>query len=338
MRKALIFLLTVAAAAGLRASEVTKAGTTAVPLLKVDVGAHAVGMGSAYVSLAEDATAMYWNPAGLARVKGNEAVFSHAQWFADIRMSFAGVAVNLGDLGTLGVSGQFETMDEMERTTILEPDGTGEMFGAGSFVFGLSYARKLTDRFSIGMSGKFINERIYHSTAKGAAIDVGALFDTQFHGMKLGMSITNYGTKMRMGGRDMQTQMDPDPTVTGNNANIPATMKTDAFDLPLLFRVGVSMDVLKGIGKSNLIVSADAMHPNDDVESMNVGCEYVFDRMVSLRAGYKSMFARDSEEGLSLGAGLKYSVGRGVSLAIDYAYREFGRLNDVQKFTIGLGF
>jgi hypothetical protein len=296
-----------------------------------------VGMGSAYVSVVEDATAMYWNPAGLARVKGNEAVFSHAQWFADIRMSFAGVAMNLGNLGTIGVSGQFETMDEMERTTLLEPDGTGEMFGAGSFAFGLSYARKLTDRFSIGMSGKFIHERIYHSTAKGAALDVGALFDTQFHGMKIGMSITNYGTKMQLGGRDMQTQKDPGPTVTGNNENIPAYFKTDAFELPLLFRVGASVDLLKGYGKSNLILAADALHPNDDVESVNVGGEYIFNGMVSLRAGYKSLFSRDSEEGFSFGGGLHYPLG-GVRVEIDYAYHEFGRLNDIQKFTIGLGF
>jgi hypothetical protein len=177
MRKGLNILLVIAVAAGLGAKQVTKTGTTAATFLKVDVGARAVGMGSAYVSVVEDATAMYWNPAGLARVKGNEAVFSHAQWIADIGMSYAGIAVNLGNLGNIGLSGQFETMDEMERTTILQPDGTGEMFDAGSYAFGLSYARNLTDRFSIGMTAKFIQERIYHSTANGAALDIGVLFE-----------------------------------------------------------------------------------------------------------------------------------------------------------------
>lgn len=337
MKNELSILLMIAVAAGLEAKEVAKTGTTAATFLKVDVGARAVGMGSAFVSVAEDATAMFWNPAGLARVNGNEAVFSHARWIADIGMSYAGVAVNLGNLGNLGVSGQFETMDEMERTTILEPDGTGEMFDAGSYAVGLSYARNLTDRFSIGMSAKFIHERIYHSTANGAALDIGALFDTQFYGMKIGMSITNYGTKMRIGGRDMQAQIDPDPTVTGNNENISAYLKTDAFDLPLLFRVGVSLDVLKGAGMSNLILSMDAMHPNDDYESVNVGCEYVFNKMFSVRAGYKSLFNGESEEGLGLGAGFKYSLG-GVRLMMDYAYHDFGVLNYIQKFTIGLGF
>ena len=337
MRTGLSILLLIAVAAGLEAKQVTKTGTTAATFLNADVGARAVGMGSAYVSLVEDATAMYWNPAGLARVKGNEAVFSHAQWIADITMSYAGAAVNLGNIGNIGVSSQFETMDEMERTTILQPDGTGEMFGVGSYAFALSYARNLTDRFSIGMSAKFIQERIYHSRANGAAVDIGTMFDTQFYGMKIGMSITNYGTKMQLEGRDMQTQKDPDPTVSGNNENIPAYLKTDAFDLPLLFRVGVSMDVLKGYEKSNLIVAVNALHPNDNYESLNVGCEYVYNKMFSIRAGYKSLFAKDSEEGLNLGAGLNYPIG-GMRLAIDYAYHEFGRLNDIQEFTIGIGF
>jgi hypothetical protein len=337
MRKGLSILLAIAVAAGLEAKQVMKTGTTAATFLKVDVGARGVGMGGAFVSMAEDATAMYWNPAGLARVKGNEAVFSHAQWIADIRMSYAGVAVNLGNMGNFGVSAQFESMDEMERTTILQPDGTGEMFGAGSYAMGLSYARNLTDRFSIGMSAKFIHEQIYHSAANGAAMDIGALFDTQFYGMKIGMSITNYGTKMQIEGRDMQTQKDPEPTVSGNNENIAAYLKTNAYELPLLFRVGVSVDVLKGYGKSNLILAVDALHPNDDYESLNVGCEYVFNQMFSVRAGYKSLFNKESEEGLSLGAGVHYTVG-GMRLMLDYAFRDFGVLKDIQKFTIGLGF
>ncbi|MBN2514190.1 MAG: PorV/PorQ family protein [Sedimentisphaerales bacterium] len=365
MRKALNILLVIAVAAGLDAKQVTKTGTTAATFLKVDTGARAVGIGSAYVSVVDDATAMYWNPAGLARIKGNEAVFSHAKWIADIGMSYAGVAVNLGNLGNVGMGGQFETMDEMERTTILQPDGTGEMFDAGSYAICLSYARNLTDRFSFGMSAKFIHERIYHSTANGAALDIGVLFDTQLHGMKIGMSITNYGTKMRIGGRDVQTQIDPDPTVSGNNENITAYMKTDAFELPLLFRIGISLDVLKGKGNSNLILAMDAMHPNDNVESLNVGIEYAFNNIIFLRAGHSNLgshkekkqvieqlpdgyfekivseskfgTAEGYEGGLSLGAGLKYALS-GVEISFDYAYRDFGVLNDIQKFTIGLGF
>ncbi len=102
-------------------------------------------------------------------------------------------------------------------------------------------------------------------------------------------------------------------------------------------RVGVSVDALKRYGNSNLIFAMDALHPNDDYESINIGCEYVFNKILSIRAGYKSLFAKDSEEGLSLGVGLNYSIG-GVRLILDYAYHKLERFKDIQKFSMGLGF
>lgn len=318
--------------------EVTKVGTTAAGFLNIDVGARALGMGGSFVSVADDISSMYWNPAGVARLTGPQALFTHSRWIADVNFNYAAFALPLGNMGTLGANATFLTMDEMERTTVFEPDGTGEMFDAGSYAFGLSYARNLTDRFSIGFNVKYINEKIYHSSASGAAFDIGTLFDTQYYGLKIGMSITNYGTKMQMGGRDMLIQTDIDPQIAGNNYNINADLKTDAFDLPLMFRVGLSMDVLKGLADSNLILSVDATHPNDDVESLNVGGEYWFHKMFALRAGYKSMFARDSEEGLCFGAGINYKLMGYTTLMIDYAYEDFGVLKEVQLFTLGLGF
>jgi len=331
----LVFMILVIA---LQAGAVTKVGTTAAGFLNIDVGSRALGMGGAYVAVADDITAMYWNPAGVARLKTAQTAFTHTKWLADVNFNYAAVVVPLGAIGNVGANATFLTMDEMERTTIAEPEGTGEMFDAGSYAFGLSYARDLTDRFSIGFNFKYVNEKIYHSTASGAAFDIGTIFDTQYYGLKIGMSITNYGTKMQMGGRDMLIQADIDPQISGNNENINANLNTDSYDLPLMFRVGVSMDLLKGKGNSNLIVAVDALHPNDDVESVNVGAEYGFNKMFFLRGGYKSLFASDSEEGLCLGAGFSYSVPGAGTLMLDYAYEDFGVLKDVQLFTIGLGF
>jgi hypothetical protein len=319
------------------ADPVTKSGTTAVGFLNIDVGSRAVGMGSAYCTLAEDATAMYWNPAGIARIPGYEALFSYTRWIADITFNYAGMVIPLGNTGTIGINATFLTMDDMERTTIDQPDGTGETFSAGDLAVGVSYARNLTDRFSIGFTAKYIEEKIYHSKASAFAIDVGTMFDTQFQGLKIGMSISNYGTKMQMTGRDMLTQKDPDPQISGNNDKINASLNTDQFDLPLMFRVGVSMDFLKGISNSNLILSVDALHPNDNAESVNIGLEYTFNNMFSLRGGYKSLLLNDSEEGLSAGGGLKYPIA-GTEIRLDYAYHSFGILNDVQMLSIGLSF
>src|SRR3972149_5920561 len=129
---------------------------------------------------------------------------------------------------------------------------------------------------------------------------------------------------MRLDGRDMQIQYDIDPSVHGNNQFINARLQADNFDLPLMFRVGVSMDVLRGGMGSNLILSLDALHPSDDAESLNVGGEYVFNDILSLRAGYKGLAAKDSEQRFSVGGGLRYEVMKGTTVHFDYSYIDYG--------------
>jgi len=322
------------------AQTVTKVGTTAAPFLSIGVGARAIGMGGSFVSVANDASAMYWNPAGITRLKGYEATFTHSEWIADISFDYAGAVLSLGRVGSVGVNGTFLTMSDFERTTERDPEGTGEFFNAGSYALGVSYARDLTDRFSIGFNAKYINEHILNSSAKGFAIDVGTLYTTRFKDLTVGMSITNFGTKMRMSGRDLLIQHDLDPTRKGNNENINADLKTDRFDLPLLFRVGVSMDVLKAfeVENNSLLVSVDAVHPNDNVESVNVGGEYVWNRTVAVRAGYRALGSRDSEQGFTVGGGLHARVAGSATLKVDYAYEDFGRFDNIQKFSLAIGF
>ncbi|RPH91905.1 MAG: PorV/PorQ family protein [Calditrichaeota bacterium] len=236
-------------------------------------------------------------------------------------------------MGTIGVQALFMTMDEMERTTIANPEGTGETFDAGSYAFAFCFARSLTDRFSIGLNAKYIHEQIYHSAAHGIAFDVGTLFETDFYGMRIGMSITNYGAKMRMNGRDLLIQSDIDPLVHGNNENLNANLQTDAYDIPLMFRVGLAMDLLQKSAKNSLLIAIDALHPNNDLEYINVGGEYSYNRFVFLRAGYKTLFARNSEEGMSLGGGLRFRMPGSRSIDLHYSYQDFGLLKDIQNFT-----
>lgn len=318
------------------AQGVTKVGTTSANFLGIDVGPRGTAMGSAYVSVANDATAMYWNPAGIARLSNFQAVFSNTRWIADLTFNYAGVVVPLGDFGNIGVNATFLTMDQIERTTIVQPDGTGELFDAASYAVGLSYGRKLSEQFSIGLNAKFIDERLYHSDAIGFGLDVGAQFNTHFNGLMLGMSISNYGTKMQLDGRDMQIQYDIDQSVHGNNQFINARLQADNFDLPLLFRVGVSMDILKGGFDSNLILSVDALHPNDDAEFLNIGGEYIFHDMLSLRGGYKGLAAKDSEQRFSVGGGIRYNIRGTTTFHFDYAYTDFGVFKGVNTFSVGL--
>ncbi|RPI03382.1 MAG: PorV/PorQ family protein [Ignavibacteriae bacterium] len=318
------------------AQGVTKVGTTASNFLGIDVGPRGTAMGSAFASVADDPTAMYWNPAGIAHIQNMDVLFSNSRWIADLSFNYAGAVLSLGDLGNFGLNATFVTMGEIEQTTILRPEGTGVYFDAASYAFGLTYARNLTDRFAIGMNAKYINEQMYNETAGGFALDIGAMFDTQLYGLKLGMCISNYGTKMQLSGRDLTVQVDPDPSLNGNNPNINSDFHTDAYDLPILLRVSASMDVLKGALGSNLIIAADALHPSDDVESVNIGGEYSYNQTLFLRCGFKGLFAKDTEQGLTYGGGICASIS-GMNMYFDYSYISFGKLNYVNMFSVRLG-
>ena len=316
---------------------VTKVGTTAAPFLTIPVGPRALGMGGAFVSVADDATAMFWNVAGIGRLKKNEIVLVHTNWFLDTYFEYAGIVIPVPNYGTLGVNFTHMNLGEMEQTTEQDPDGNGLKFSCGSFAIGLSYARALTDRFAIGFNAKYIQESIMNCGATGFAIDVGTLFRTQFKDARLGMSISNFGTKMQMTGNDLLVQHDIDPGLAGNNPYVNAFLATGRFDLPLILRVGMSIDLIN-TPQNRLTLSCDALHPNDNTESVNIGTEYVFNNLLSMRAGYKAMYKVDSEEGFTLGAGLFTNIGKVVRLKVDYAYELFGRLNNVQKLAIALEF
>ena len=316
---------------------VSKVGTTAASFLEIEAGARALGMGSAFVGLSDDITALYWNPAGIARLNTGAAIFDHSNWLAGVTYDYTAVVVPMGGAGAIGLSLTALNMGEMNVRTVFYPEGTGERFDASDFALGLSYARNLTDRFSIGFSSKYIHQKIWHMNASSIAFDIGTLFTTQFHGMKLGMSITNFGPKMRLEGKDTQVKHDIAPNKYGNNSKINAHLDTDKWSLPLLFRVGVSLDVFKSAAQS-LTLALDANHPNDNTEYVNAGFEYGLWGKFFLRAGYPALFLKDSEQGVSAGAGLNTLLFRNFRLHLDYAYANFGVLTDVQRFSVSVLF
>jgi long-subunit fatty acid transport protein len=318
-------------------SDVSKKGTTAAPFLSISQGARASGMGSAFVGIADDQSAIYWNPAGLAKLKGVGVLFDHTQWFADISYNFVAATYNLGDLGTIGLSVTASNIGEMKVTTIEEPNGTGETFSAADAAFSIAYALNLTDNFSIGFNPKFVYQTLWKMSASAFAIDLGIQYVTPFDGIILAMSVSNFGTKMQMLGNSNLVLHDLDPYSTGNNDKIPAYLETEQWALPLNFRVGVAYDPIN-TENQKLIIALDAAHPNDNYESINVGAEYNYNDFLFLRGGYKSLFLKDSEESFALGFGLKQLLLGNVAVKFDYAYQAFGRLSDIQKFTISITF
>jgi len=332
-----LLLCTISAAAQEQAVNVSKRGTSAAPFLTIQQGARASAMGGAFVAIASDPSALFWNPAGIARLEGIQVMFDHTIWIADINYNFLGVSFDIGDIGSVGASVTASAIDEMNVTTVAEPNGTGQLFRVQDVAASVAIALSLTDNFSIGFNPKFISQSIWETNASAVAIDMGILYRTPFEGFTLGMAIQNFGPKMKMTGQSNLVLYDANLESTGNNGRIPANLETDEWALPLYFRVGVAYTpVLGEMHKLNLEV--DAVVPSDNYQSVNVGAEYVFNDLFAIRAGYKSLFLEESEESFTLGAGIQHRFVGNLGIKVDYAYQDFGRLANAQKFTVGMTF
>lgn len=309
-------------------SSINRVGTTVAQFLKIAAGARPIGMGGTYTALATDVLAVYWNPAGLSRIVGNgEAIFNHAEWLAETDYDVAAFSMNLGNAGAVAANViSFRTPEELVRT-IEAPEGTGQRWDANMIALGVSYAINLTDRFSIGLSGKFIQERIFNVSAQGGAVDLGILYYTPVKNLVLGAAVTNFGSKMRLDGRDLYINVAP-LNESGAVQEVPAKYRTESYDLPLNMRFGLAW---RAVNTENiqLLLAADGNQPNDNSEYINSGLELGVRNTVFLRAGYKSLFLDNSEEGLTFGAGLKYNV-VGTYLKFDFGWADYGRLTNVK--------
>jgi len=316
----------------------TNVGTTAAAFLEIGVGARAQAMGGAFTAITQDATAMYWNTAGIGRLSGFEATFSHIDWILDANYDYFGIATSINEIFSVGANVTIFGVGEQPVRTVELVEGTGEFYTAQDVAIGVSLALNLTDRFSFGINAKFIDQRIWHSSATGFAIDVGAIYLTQFKGLQLGFSISNFGTDMQMSGRDLLNVVDPDIINEGVD-NISVDYETGSFALPLLFRFGVSYQLILSSISSETTFAVDLLKPNNDQESVNLGMEYLIFNTLALRAGYRSLFLDENTGGLSLGVGLILSPsGSNFEVIVDYAYVDLGLLNAVHNFGLNLRF
>lgn len=310
-----------------------KVGTTAASFLGISIGPRAQAMGSAYVADAQDVTALYWNPGALAMLPSGEFMVSHTNWLLDTGFNWLGLSMNLGSGTALGVSLTQLDIGRTEITTIEQQEGTGRYWDAQELAFGLTVSKKLTNRFSIGGTFKYITQHIWNEAASTVALDLGFLFHTNFDGLRLGMNISNYGPDMQLAGDDLLYRIDIDPEHNGNNETLVARLKTDAYPLPLYFRFGLAYDLINE-EKNRFTIAADAIHPTDNVESVNMGCEYMWNNIFALRGGYKSLFYDESRESWTAGLGVQYYLFGFGKIRIDYAFLAFKDFSDIQTFSV----
>jgi hypothetical protein len=302
----------------LAGEEFAPVGTAVAQFLEIGVGARATGLGEAYTSLARGAEALFWNPAGIVDGKSTQLFAGYTQWPADIQIGGLGMLFGKPGMGTFALSASYLMTDDMEITTLSKPTGTGEFFNVSNMSLGLSYARYLTDKVSVGVTAKMVQENYYSDYGYTSwAFDMGTLYRSQFKNLVLGMSILHFGPEINFNGDYLDYSDNVDTVKSFQN-----------YSLPMNFRVGLSMDLFRN-AQHGLVVAADMVHPNNNLEQYNLGLEYSFQSLFALRGGYQ---LTADEAGLSAG----FSAGAGPVM-LDYSYVDMGRLPNVHRFGISLG-
>ncbi len=315
----------------------SKTGTTIGQFLKIEPSSRITGMGNAGTSLSGEASSSYFNPASLGRLQRSDVQFTNNQWLADISYNYAIVALKIQSIGTFSLQATALNSGEIDVRTVEFEKGTGEKYTVTNFSLGIGYGLMLTDRVSVGMQINYINESIWHSSLTTFGLNFGVQYEVQEGGLTLGASVSNFGPRAGYNGRDLYIDYDNNTDINGDNDKLPAELRTDKYSLPTVFRVGVSYPFL--FGKSHKVtIAADAVHPNDNYEKVNVGAEWEMFGALSLRAGYRDLFLTNSEGGLVFGAGAIYEFMPGYNVHFDYAYADYGRLEQAHRFTIGIQF
>jgi len=327
-----LFVLGVFVAAQLNAQ--SKTGTSIGTFLSIEPSARIAGMGNAGVTIYSEPQAVYYNPGSAGYMQGSAVQFTHSLWLADIAYDYGVFMLNIEGIGNMFAVVTSLNSGEIDVRTVDQPHGTGERYTVSDIAFGVGFGRQISESFSVGLQANYIQETIWHNVMSALSFDVGTIYRISPDGFHLGASISNFGTRGQFDGRDLRVLYDQSKSKYGDNGQLPAQLLTNDFPLPVMFRVGIGMPIQ--LGESNRVtVAVDAFHPSDNNESVSFGAEYLFERMIALRAGYQNLFLQDSEVGLTLGAGLEYEM-VGYKFNFDYGWANHGRLKETHRITIGL--
>jgi hypothetical protein len=301
-----------------------RAGTSSGTFLRIGVGARAEGMGETFVAVANDPSAIYWNPAGLASLQKREISESHVEWPADIRFDHLTLVLPSRRLGgsvgfQLGVLGT-----RISETTELQPFGTGRDFSFSDFVAGIAFARRWTDKLLVGAGVKYVREdlasEIGGPTTNAVLFDVGSIFYLGLGSIRIATALSSFGPEMRPSGEFVST-------VTNEKRQY------DGFDPPMTFHYGVAFEPLEN-SVQRVTTSIEMNQPADNQQQLRTGVEWSYRRVFALRSGYN--FNADQLK-FSAGAGFAsdFSSLRGT---LDYAFTDGGSFGNIHRLSLGVRF
>jgi len=294
------------------AQEFKKTATAGFVFLQIPVSARSAALGESSVALSDmGASSVFSNAAGLGFNQGQHSFSaSYSLWIAEIKHYAAAYAYN-SDFGVFALSAvavDYGTMKKTKKTTGQKVYDVLGNFSANAIALGLSYSRALTDKFSFGLTVKYVREGIDDYSASNVLFDGGVLYYTGFKSLRIGASIQNFG---------VETKYINDP-----------------FKMPSVLKLGLAAEIL-GDMKSEYRVTGivEALHPNDGDERMNAGLEIGWKNMVMLRGGYKFFY---DEETWSVGVGVSPSTQ--IPVSADFSFADYGRLGNILRFTLNLNY
>jgi len=307
-----------------------RVGISAFQFLKLGVGARAIGLGETFVAIANDASALYWNPAGLVQFSDNQVLVGHTEYVLDIKHEFLGAAIHVTPSDAVGFAITALRTQDQEITTETQPFGTGQFYSYGDFAAAVSYSRKMTDQFSFGVTVRYIEETLDVLKMRGTVVDLGTYYWTGIGTSRFAVVVTNFGPDVAPTGQ---------VTVFGGDQ----VNSFQSFSPPTQFKIGFALDPVQSADQ-RVTASIELQHPNDNAENLHMGVEYSWNNWLSLRAGVRRtigepLFGRDNTTAsdFTLGIGINAPTAL-TDLKFDYAYAHFNDLGSVHRISLGASF
>ena len=337
-------------------------GTTAAEFLLFGAGARGTALGTAFAAIANDVSALYYNPAGIALMPRAGALVGTYDYVAETRYSWGGLAFPFGGGSrSVGISvGTFGFKDQPVYTAE-QPDGTGSVYSVSQTVAGLSFAQNFSDRFSAGITAKGVFDNLGEASGAAFAVDFGTNFHAQLsgHPIRFSFVVSNLGTNLSYSGSALETDA-PRDSIPGEDpvpANPqPSEFRTKDFPLPTIFRVGLAYDLIAG-DNNRLTLLSDFNQPNNNAAGFSAGGEWATQRLggsnfgFAIRGSYSYAAANNLDpvdpattalsdeenlQGLAFGGGLNYGTGN-FNVGFDYAWKYLGVLGSTNFFSVSLG-
>jgi hypothetical protein len=303
-----------------------RAGTSGFQFLKIPVDARSTALGNSVVASANDASALFWNPALAAQLPGSQVGLYRTAYFVDVSLSMAAASFRLKNTGIV-LGGSIQTMNsgEMDVTTEFQPFGTGQTFSLTDVALGLTFSQALTDLFSYGITTKYIRESVIGVTAATVVFDMGFYYEIGSTGAQMAVAIRNFGFDAQPTGSIERKVIADDPVKTESSF--------ERITPPTTFHLAAMYELLRANPTNSLKISGELSNPSDNAENVNLGVEYEWNQMLMLRLGYR--FGIEEFQIPGIGVGLRVPLG-GKHFRFDYAFNELERLGTIHRIGFNL--